>query len=100
MLRRLFWFWNFPILKWQIRKGTQQEIQTVAVTKADTNDVHFVLEFEGETTGPILAHDSASCDSTQSEVQKISTSTSGERSREGGGGSAGGEVTVRFEACS
>lgn len=49
------------------------------MTKNDATDVYFVLEFEGETTGPILAHDSTSCDSTQSEVQKISTSTSGER---------------------
>lgn len=64
----------------QVRKGTQQEAQTIAVTKdlGSADDLFYVLSFGGEVTGPILAHPSGSCESTESEVQVISTATSGE----------------------
>lgn len=69
--------------KRQVRKGTWQEIQTIAVTAAndllaEDNSTFFVLSFGGEVTGPILANANGSCEPAVSEVQVISTSTSGE----------------------
>lgn len=70
----------------QVRKGTWQEIQTIAVTAANDlldvdNSTYFVLSFGEEVTGPILANANGSCDSDASEIQVISTSTSGEMRR-------------------
>lgn len=74
------------VLKWllfQVRKGTWQEIQTVTVKAANEssnpgNATYFVLSFGEEVTGPILANTNGSCEPALSEVQVISTSTSGE----------------------
>lgn len=63
----------------QIRKGTWQEVQTITATAGYGNAPYFGLSFGGEMTGPILANVDGSCEPSLSEVQVISTSTSGER---------------------
>lgn len=45
---------------------------------ADADDLFYVLSFGGEVTGRIPAHPSGTCESTEPEVQIISTATSGE----------------------
>lgn len=47
-------------------------------TDSPGNATYFVLSFGGEVTGPILANANGSCEPAASEVQVISTSTSGE----------------------
>lgn len=63
----------------QIHKGTWQEIQTVTAATGFDNAPYFRLSFRGDMTGPIPANVDGSCESSVSEVQVVSTSTTGER---------------------